>query len=1523
MILLFPLPGFCGSYNTHPPLRCDHPRPVTNMRMGSDWGNGIVDLTLGLDEDDEELLSFSAIATPPESYTSGPSNLAIPAARPTNPHAPQTASMTRNLSVSANTPKLQTRNIAPNSTAYDYSANTMGIGRPGYNATASNNGYTRIAARNGGHNNNGADRGMKRRKMSTPDGQSHAKISNSRTSHQNNGLAAHARPAPAPSRLGDSFLSIGGMDKMPSVQHINAALKRNGATTSMLDQVAPSGPRPLQIGSMSVAGGHSAPAPSPITNRQVPTTNTAQPPSVSGGARRTDHFSGAYVNHNGDQGMRAEQDTWQMSHQHQMPGKAPSKDLSVSSKPPPQTTYFSGPAFVAQDDQDSVMSDASTSGDRGVSWNPVLTSTEVGREFWDSSCAVTESQMFIPAAPSPTMVAQKPSRQKISNQFSEEEEHLLIFLKEVKKLKWKDITPAFRKYFPMRNYHALQSKYSTKTNKRDRALDPPVLKLPPEWTREAAIDWSSVHANSPGTRDHAQAAYPRHDAGTSAVIASKPVILRQPFEHDYSSGTDSSVRQARPRRAPPVNYDIRRRNRRFGDNADDINHDEDNVDAFVDTDTPMRSESPFDAHPIAPLKAHVVINNPMDIDFNSDDAGIALNADQWLPRQARQKLPYLDVSQLASLQRMPEGWDWDQLMSRDWQGMLLHVDFSPREVDQVERTIAKICKAPQKPRHSTQKRQIRTALKMLTESKLLEVAHAIERRLPARERDDVAGFLRDAKAGKLAEAPRIIRLSAARPKKANCTVQVDSTLYMLRQRELGSRSRRGWGAASTPLTYQVRNKMMDTLGPMASWTGASSDIHTVAWSRDGEYFAAGAVAVTDQDSMQYNRPNNLLFGSLLDATIHELAEHSTERGRTETGANSTHAMFASQDPKLYTTVTSVAFAPSGKVMYSAGYDDFVCVWDLTSASSQPTLASSFRHKAEVEMMAVGRNHDGVLATGAKRNSGSAIKLIRLNEDDPSQFTRYNFHSEKATSRSDLRILPQALQFEPRYSDLLLAGFGANVRQDNGFDTTGDLCLWDITTQSQLQIHGSNRNVFDIEFNPNKRYMPLFAAGCVAGANVNRGTRSVIRFYEQRTFDKYTCPLEIECKALDMNDIVWSPQDENLIAAGCTDGRVYVWDLRRSDDPMKVLSHGQSLMPLQDGVPHERTDTGIRFLSWGDNATRLYSGSSDGVVKVWDVTRSEQDTFVKDLISLDSGIMAGAFSPDFSKLVLGEVNGSVNVLDIGRDDCTIKDVGRLRYVPYEGDRDYDSTTGDPIDNAATEESGVAEGRYLLQSQQLQVAPMGNLPTQQVLQGPNYAGPFDQGVDARSLRQQALEFQLSLTAQPGPQCSIPTCKDNIVKTTSEEIGDSGRSADRIPDDLRLQWLSIDASAKIMPGKSKCTNCSRPARPFPSNHGPDDAVLCERCSFACFRCGAANTVAPNTEILVCNSCSGVWEIGALGYECAKAPTLRGTNLSVPSLRRFGKEILEELLDDEGTTHGDEMNALTDYYFSLALDGPESPPL
>lgn len=394
----------------------------------------------------------------------------------------------------------------------------------------------------------------------------------------------------------------------------------------------------------------------------------------------------------------------------------------------------------------------------------------------------------------------------------------------------------------------------------------------------------------------------------------------------------------------------------------------------------------------------------------------------------------------------------------------------------------------------------------------------------------------------------------------------------------------------------------------------------------------------------------------------------------------------------------------------------------------------------------------------------------------------------------------------------------------------------------------------------------------------------------------------------------SPYDVNLFAAGCTDGRAYVWDIRNPDKTLYTLGHGTSLMPLQEDVSHERTDTGIRFLSWGQNARRLYSGSSDGVVNVWDVTQAQEDTFVKDLITTNSGIMSGAFTDDFSKLLLGEVDGTANILEVGRNGIVLKDAESLHYYRWLGEGNEDENPPVSNDNEAK------EARSWIETGQLRVAPMGGMPKQQVIQGPNYEGPYDRTEDpyTHCLRVKACDFQRIMATPQGPQCALEGCVENVNVTTYEDSGDSGRSKGRIPTELRRQWL--DEHTGVVQGKTRCVECGRPA--LPSTEATDSA-LCELCSFACFRCGAGIRITRIDAMLSCTSCGGTWEIGALGYECIKEPRIgSAAPTSVPELMAFGREAcLERWRDVETTCASEEMSALTDYYFGLAIDRPESP--
>jgi hypothetical protein len=524
--------------------------------------------------------------------------------------------------------------------------------------------------------------------------------------------------------------------------------------------------------------------------------------------------------------------------------------------------------------------------------------------------------------------------------------------------------------------------------------------------------------------------------------------------------------------------------------------DDDVVVINSDSHSPEPSEKPSSPDVIIPHE------QPVDIAFSKEDAALVTSGE---------KIPYLSSSDRSVVRNGPSDGYWDQISSRTWQGSVVHVDFSYDEIDVVEEAIETVIGDMRAS--SSRRKRIRSALKDQPEPKLLRLAHEIQRKVPSRDQESILAFLQDAKAGKVSSRPHIQRLAAAHPDKSFSSACRESTSTAIRKRELGLQSRRGWTTATKPLSYQMKNSVYDTLGPAYSYTGASSDVHTVAWSPDGQYFAAGAVCVTDRDSMQYNRPNNLLYGDTLNKSIRELAEHRMEREKQESGPNSTHEMHVTQDPHLYYTVSAVAFSTRGEYMFSAGYDNNAIVWK-TSEGEQPQLMKALKHKAPVDLLAVSR-HDK-LATASRRWE-KAIKVCTIGEDE--QIVSHTYSSKKSDQRPDLKILPTALQFEPTYGRLLLAGFGANQREDR-LDINGDICLWDIDAQQELRVYGSTKNVFDVAWMPNQHYTSIFGVGCVAGAQVNRGTRSIVRLYDGRGYEQRTMVMELECEALDMNDVVF-------------------------------------------------------------------------------------------------------------------------------------------------------------------------------------------------------------------------------------------------------------------------------------------------------------------------------------------------------------------------------------------------------------------
>ena len=616
---------------------------------------------------------------------------------------------------------------------------------------------------------------------------------------------------------------------------------------------------------------------------------------------------------------------------------------------------------------------------------------------------------------------------------------------------------------------------------------------------------------------------------------------------------------------------------------------------------------------------------------------------------------------------------------------------------------------------------------------------------------------------------------------------------ILRSLELGNTGRRNWSStARLSVSDELQNHVLDTLGPRRYFHGASRDVTCVAWAADGNKFAAGAIAIDDERSMQYNRPNNLLLGNLAQNSLHELPEHHVARPivSDSRNVNSLQAMQETQDARLFKTVAAVGFSEDSRALYSAGAEGVVRMYD----SSNGQCLSSLRQGAELALLT--SNSKGLLASGSHRSDDSSISVIRSHSDRLECL--HQFGPTRADVQSSLPIFPTALKWGAgMHSHLLLAGFASDSYEDDRLDA-GEVFLWDSTADQKIELPAA-RNVFDVAWNPiPSSKASLFA---VASARPGKKYRSTVQCFAPNQ-GRASRVLEWDCPAFDINDLVYCPHDDDLIAAGATDGKVYIWDKRVAGkagcepQPLHILSHGKTKNVLDHDRDVEIADTGVRFLSWSATGNRLYSGSSDGTVKVWNPYRTTEDALVKDVATFNSAVMSGAFSPDFRDLLIGEDAGQLNLLGIDREARSVRAAKTFDYYPA------------PAPVSTMDEDKLAPARELLASGQVEVRPMGALPVKQVVQGPNYQGPFGGPSDDEISHLQA-EFELVLSRQMDAEKALHNNPQDpelnkAFKAASSQIMFSAEASNRMSEE-REKYEALRLKASILQDKFHESRCA----------------------------------------------------------------------------------------------------------------------
>ena len=467
-----------------------------------------------------------------------------------------------------------------------------------------------------------------------------------------------------------------------------------------------------------------------------------------------------------------------------------------------------------------------------------------------------------------------------------------------------------------------------------------------------------------------------------------------------------------------------------------------------------------------------------------------------------------------------------------------------------------------------------------------------------------------------------------------------------------------------------------------SWKGASNDVVALVWSPDATRFAAGATAQSDE----YNRKNNLVYGDLVQGTLHELPDHFTLQSSPQ---NVT-------DERMYTSVTDMQWV--GDKLYTASYDNTVKIWDV-APYRHPSCLQTLRHQSKVVVMDVSKQMPNLIATGT-----DSFHLWNLQQDKDAVSS--DLKITRSTRQKPVGLVPTTLAWghTNATSNFLVGGMAERIQDEYKVPLLGHMSLWAIGESSvtSLKVSPHSQNVFDIKWHPSE---PRYAAATTysQAMQLPLKTRTVVQVYDYSdgTFmvnrsNRFPCP------AADINETGFCPMNSFYITASCTDGRTYVWDVRNNEKAVHRLSHDLPLQPLYDHYSREYTDYGVSVALWGATVEQFYTGGSDGFLKQWDIRRSPEDVLVANTANFQEGITSAAFSEDKTQLLTGLHGGGIRVLSV---------------APCSNPENTGFTFHSALEPASQECSGQEASRVLLSSGEIERHPIYGPG-----QGRNYKGPY---------------------------------------------------------------------------------------------------------------------------------------------------------------------------------------------------------